>query len=541
MTYGAYGQRRRAGFPWLVLFSMGCLLVAAALAFVQLIAFANQIGTFPPNTCVGEVCVDRLTRAQAVAALERAYANPLVLMYKDNAINLEPSSIGFRLNTDTIVAEIENKIQQGSFWADFWDFLWRRETAPITVEVSTQYIPSQLRSFLEDIALRYDAPPVPPRHDLNTFTFRPGEPGYTMDVEESFALVESALDDPTQRYVELVVEETDAPQPDLETLRSLIIDYFNSIEFIYDGRTQLASIFVIDLQTGQEMSINSDIAFSGMSQIKIPLLVNMFRRLDQNPNPEEAYLIAQTMICSGNFTANLLLQQMGNGNQCAGADDVTNMLQALGLRNTFLTASLAEVGAQQCPFVTRETPANQNPTYNTRPDPQSQTTTEDMGTLLAMIYDCAVHDGGGLRAAFPDQITQPECRQMIEVMNGNRIGVLIEKGVPKDTRVAHKHGWIEDTHGDVGLVFTPGGDYVLTMMFYHETFLNYQQYWPIMENISRAVYNLFNPGAPLLEPTDVTPAEECLVDQRAREVVDLNNIEPFIQVVMPDRARATQP
>lgn len=535
--YGTFGARRRAGFPWLELISIFCLLAAVGLAFVQLVSFANQQETFPSGTCVGVVCLDNLTRAEAVAALEQAYASGIVLMYKDNPIILEPSSIGFRLNSDTIMAEIENSIEQKSFWEGFWDFIWRRPNVPVTVEISSQFIPSQLRAFLEDVALRYDQPPAPASYDLNTFTFRDGQPGYTMDIETSLPLVEAALQDPTNRMVELVVEETDAPKPDLATLRNLILAYFDSIEFVYDGRNQLASIFIMDLQTGQEISINADIAFAGMSMIKIPILADMFRKMDYAANEEEAYLIAQTMICSGNFTANLLLQIVGNGNQCAGADDVTNMLQELGLRNTFLTASLAEAGAQECPFVTRETPANQNPSYNTRPDPQSQTTPEDIGTLLGMIYECATHGGGGLIAAYPDQFTPNECQQMIEVMQGNRIGVLLEKGVPENTRVAHKHGWIEDTHGDVGIVFTPGGDYVLAMMFYNETFLNYQAYWPVMEDISRATYNLFNPTAPLLASRETTPAEECRVDERARQVVDLNNIEPFIQVVLPDQAR----
>jgi hypothetical protein len=145
-------------------------------------------------------------------------------------------------------------------------------------------------------------------------------------------------------------------------------------------------------------------------------------------------------------------------------------------------------------------------------------------------------------AAFPDQFTETECQQILEVMNGNRIGVLIEKGVPADTRVSHKHGWIEDTHGDVGIIFTPGGDYVLAMMFYNEDFLNYQEYWPIMETISRATYNLFNRDAPLITSRESDLAEECRTDeqslQRARQAINLDNIEPFVQIVLPAQARA---
>ncbi|MBN1285998.1 MAG: class A beta-lactamase-related serine hydrolase [Anaerolineae bacterium] len=539
MSYSSYSGRRQGGFPWLEIVSIGLLIAALGLTFLHMIAFASQSETFAPGTCVGDICLDYMSRAEAVAVLERAYASSIVLTYQNSALLLEPTSIGFRLNSDTIMAEIERTVQKKSFAAGFWDYLWRRPNEPISVDVSSQYIPSQLRQFMQDVARRYDSPPEPAGFTLDTLTFRPGKPGHTLDIEASLPLIEAALNDPASRQVDLVVKATDAPEPDLTTLRDLIIAYFDSVGFVYAGREQLASIFVMDLQTGQEININPSIAFAGMSMIKIPILTDMFRHIDDAPNKEQAYLIAQTMICSGNYTANLMLAEIGSGDQCRGTTDVTEMLHALGLKNTFLTAPLVEVGAQECPFVTLQTDANQNPAFNTRPDQTSQSTPEDMGTLLSMIYDCATN-GGGLRAIYPDQFTAQECRQILEVMNGNRIGVLIEKGVPSGTRIAHKHGWIEDTHGDVGIIFTPGGDYVLAMMFYNAEFLNYEQYWPMMETISRAAYNLFNPETPQLAAREVDPAEQCRTDDRAREVVDLDNIEPFVQVVLPAQARAPQ-
>ncbi len=538
MSYSSYGERRRGGFPWFELVAIGLLLTGVGLGFVELVTFANQSETFAPGTCVGDVCLDGLTRAEAVAALEQAYTRPIVLIYQESAIQLEPTTIGFRLNSDTIMADIEQTIEQDNFWSGFWDYLWRRPHAAIQVEVASEYAGSQLRKFLEEITRRYDSPPTPAGFNLETMTFLKGKPGHVLNIDDSIPLIETALKDPANRQVELAVESTDALEPDLTTLRDLIIAYFDSIEFVYNGRNQLASIFVMDLQTGQEININPSIAFAGMSMIKIPILVDMFRYMDFAANEEEAYLIAQTMICSGNYTANLMLQEIGKGSQCRGTEDVTAMLQGLGLKNTFLTAPLEEVGAQECPYATQETDANQNPAFNTLPDPFSQTTPEDMGTLLAMIYYCAEHEGGGLLAAYPDQFSQSECRQMLEVMNGNRIGVLIERGVPADTRVAHKHGWIEDTHGDVGIVFTPGGDYVLAMMFYNENFVNYQEYWPMMAQISRAAHNLFNPETPLLSTRETELAEECRIDERARQAVNLDNIEPFVQVVLPAQARA---
>ena len=83
-----------------------------------------------------------------------------------------------------------------------------------------------------------------------------------------------------------------------------------------------------------------------------------------------------------------------------------------------------------------------------------QTTAADMSMLMEMIYQCAA-GGGTLLAAYPEHVTPDECQTMLEIMNENRIGSLIEAGVPEGTSVAHKHGWTAETHGDSGIVFWP--------------------------------------------------------------------------------------
>jgi hypothetical protein len=63
---------------------------------------------------------------------------------------------------------------------------------------------------------------------------------------------------------------------------------------------------------------------------------------------------------------------------------------------------------------------------------------------------------------------------MINFLASDKIGVLIEAGVPEGTQVAHKHGWItEPSSGviqnisDSGIIYTPGGNYVLVIYAYH--------------------------------------------------------------------------
>lgn len=103
-----------------------------------------------------------------------------------------------------------------------------------------------------------------------------------------------------------------------------------------------------------------------------------------------------------------------NQNLFAGIGDVTNNAQYLGARNSFITAPLfLGVQGQQLGSI----PAPQtspNPNLNANPDPYNQTTAEDMGTLLNMVYDCANY-GSGLMAAYPG-VSIPK-RNVVKFLN----------------------------------------------------------------------------------------------------------------------------
>jgi hypothetical protein len=184
-----------------------------------------------------------------------------------------------------------------------------------------------------------------------------------------------------------------------------------------------------------------------------------------------------------------------------GAIALTDSLRRLGLVNTFM---VAPYNADAPPGrATMETPANTVEGLRTRPTPLIQTTAEDMGTLLSMIYYCAKGQGGALSALYPNQITQAECQQEVAYMADNKIGSLIEEGVPPETMVAHRHGWISDTHGDAGIVFSPGGDYVIVEFLYKPDWLEWEISSPLLADISRAVYNYFNFDNPYLSDSRV--------------------------------------
>jgi hypothetical protein len=75
---------------------------------------------------------------------------------------------------------------------------------------------------------------------------------------------------------------------------------------------------------------------------------------------------------------------------------------------------------------------------------------------------------------------------------------LLEGGIPDGTPIAHKHGWITDNSGairtisDVGVIYSPAGDYVISINFYHPVQAVFDSVSLVFRQLSAAVYNFYN-------------------------------------------------
>lgn len=271
--------------------------------------------------------------------------------------------------------------------------------------------------------------------------------------------------------------------------------------------SRLGSVFVKDLQTGEAFALGDEIAFSGMSVNKIAILTTYYSQRTTPPNDAEANMLAEAMVCSENISTNEMLSAIGSGNPYTGANTVSAFLDQLGFADSFIYTPYSND-----PFITPQAPRTETTSadqVSAEPDPFNQMTTSEMGMLLDSLYQCAAGEGGLLIDNFDGEFTQTECAQILNLMSYNRIGALIESGVPIDVRVAHKHGWIEDTHGDAAVVFSPGGDYILVIVLHNPVWLNFDESSLLVENVSMAVYNYFNPDAPMTEPRDETVPATC--------------------------------
>lgn len=88
---------------------------------------------------------------------------------------------------------------------------------------------------------------------------------------------------------------------------------------------------------------------------------------------------------------------------------------------------------------------------------------------------------------------------MTGLMAKNRKGVLLEAGVPEGTQMAHKYGWVTDpidglmhTASDAAIIYTPGGNFVLTVYLYHPQQLQWDAAMHLSAHLATGAYNFFN-------------------------------------------------
>jgi len=475
-----------------VIRAAGLLLILAAvlLTAIDYIQYTDYGYIFPPGTTWGGVEVGGLTRGEASARVQVAYNRPLELRYQEATFQVTRKELGLRVN---ILEEYS------SASLSFWDYLWNRSKTASEIPLDIEVDRDKLRAFLvEQVASRYDCVPAEPLPLAGSTRFEIGQPGNQLDVEASLKIIAVQIRSLDIDRIDLVVKDLPPAKPSLENLEIFLKQKIDQAGF--DGIVEIALTDLRDdrqlqlaYRAGQDLGEN--IAFSAASTIKIPILVSVLRRVAE-PVPQEVdSLIVRMITLSENPPADQLMEQVIGGEMAPLR--VNEDLIRLGLENTFL-AGYFYLGAPLLRLY--DTPANLRQDVNTSPDIYNQTTAGDMRVLLEAIYQCAHSNRGLLVDTFPGEMTQSKCEYLLGVMAQNKIGVLFEAGVPDGTRVAHKHGWIEESDGylhlisDAGVIYGDETDYLLIAFLYDANQLLFDPANALMAQLSQVVYNYFNPN-----------------------------------------------
>ena len=261
----------------------------------------------------------------------------------------------------------------------------------------------------------------------------------------------------------------------LKTNREML-NLKNNLQYVINQYPRLtAGVYVWDYQTGNYVDINGETQFSAASIIKVPILVEMFRRIEAGDldlyekfnmtsyyrtggsgylqyRPEGASFemndLANYMIrTSDNTATNMILSAVG------GANEMDMALRKWGFSKTYVQTWLPDL-------------------YGT-----NITTPKDMATIL-------------FNADNPDFLSLENRARIVEIMSKVKNTSLLQQGIPENARLIHKTGDIGEMLGDVGVVTMPDGRrYIITVMVKRRW--NDYSARSLINSISSVTYNSF--------------------------------------------------
>ena len=486
----------------LLIFSLALLFLSGVLFFISKSQFDQTVGQIPEGSSIGSYPVGGADIASVLDAVQAIYESPIELTYLGSRIQLQPKDLGFGLNREETLNRFNNALAEASAGNTLLAYLFgQSHSEPVHSELIFTEDTDAVRSLLTDeIAPRYDRPAQAKQPAEDGTRFLPGHSGTALDAEAAVPLILEALRSDTDRSVELPVEEIPEPKAALVNLEIILRNVIDT----WQDEGQVTEVYFSDPQTNEWFDIarrdRSDlipeISFTAASTMKLPIMISSYARMDEEPTPITQKMLRLMITESKNDQTDWMMENIIGGEYAPLT--VTEDMHLLGMKNSFLSGYFY-LGAPLLALV--ETEANTRTDVSLKPDVYNQTTPRDMGTLMDALYRCEANGDGLLFDVLPDQITQHECEEMIQLLKDNHLPYLISAGVPDTVEVAHKHGWIEETDGllhtmsNIGAVYSPGGDYILSIYTYHPENLIFDEGNTLFSQISAAVYDYFNPTA----------------------------------------------
>lgn len=239
------------------------------------------------------------------------------------------------------------------------------------------------------------------------------------------------------------------------------------------------------LVTGKQLRHNADMVFFTASTLKVPLLVELYRQVDQGRiDLDQRIALADSMRVPGSG----VLKELGAGLQPTIRDLAVLMViisdnvatdilyNLVGRENLGQTVRELGLRKTRIPMTTRELLYSivgldiGNPTHTYRlasdklflrqfvpeadgfsEEKSDVSSPEDMCRLLEMVYR--------------GQVLSPRSREaVLDILSRQQLNTVIPHLLPVGTQVAHKTGSYQGVRCDVGIVYAPNGPYTVAIM-----------------------------------------------------------------------------
>lgn len=471
--------------------------------------------TFPMGTRVAGVALDNLptdAAATKLAAEVTIFDQPLELSLGQKSFIIFPNDLQVEIAIDDILVEaylqasrtdsleaptpISPTISPTLAAETPTPMLVTGETDTITVEVPlfVDFDRSELEQRITQFARRESIPPVleiitNTNPFSRSFGYRPGK---IIDVKDAMDQVEERLQNPRlSRRINLALRDDNiVPHATLDQIRG-------QAEIMAQSWEDVVALYLHDLESDESIGIHENTVFSGASVMKVAILLFSYASLPTFDEEQQEWIEAM-IVESDNLTANYMLaagaRGTGTEDALAGAYQMNDMLSQLGLQHTY---QYMPYEAHDYLVVVRGIEIKQGPPQEGEPpytaaDPSLRTTPREMSQIFLWIDQCS-NGTGPLLTSYHETLSPARCQEMLDLLARNGDDTRMRRGVPADVRVEHKSGWIEDMQADVGIVRSPGGDFVLGIFLYRDYGVIYSNAQEAIAGIAHMVYTAYDP------------------------------------------------
>lgn len=257
-----------------------------------------------------------------------------------------------------------------------------------------------------------------------------------------------------------------------------MVSNITQIAQTYNGEVGL---YIKDLKTGRTFEHNADQRFVCASLIKVPIMVAAFQAIKEGK-----------ISLSTRMTYNRKFRREGSGymkwaksglqytvsyliySMITRSDNTATAMIIDLLGYDYLNERFAEAGLRE----TRIAPSGMSLASYLDPSKDNYTTPLEMGNLLEKIYKHeAVSDG------LSDL--------MLEIMKGAAMHrSRLARDLPDDWKLARKTGLLRKNCHDVGIVFTPEGDYIICVLTGRNK--DYQVAKGLISTVGKKAYEYIN-------------------------------------------------
>lgn len=443
-------------------------------------ARATDVPRIADDVQIAGIAVGNLTTTEAMAQLQDALApmsTPLEIRTDTVTTTINPTDVGLQLPYEQMVAEALVAPSGARM--------------PLRASYDQARVQAALQALAAQVATQASFGVIVGTAPISrSFVVTPG---LRLDTDTGARLIGTSLRTlGSTRTISLsLIPDVASGRPTPEQLQT-------QIEQAASNWKGIVGMYVYDLDQGSVVAqLNPDTVFSGASVMKVPIMLQTYLSLPSFTANQERWL-QQMIIDSDNWSANQLLAASvgGSGVLAAleGTEKMTAMLQNLGLQHTYQYSPY-----QSKDFLLKRNvklkagPAREGSEPYTAADPRLRTTPAEMSTVFLLIQQCS-SGSGKLLEQFSDKLTPARCAEMIERLRHNADRGRMVSGFPNGTDVAHKSGWIDDMQADVGIVSTPGGNFLVAIYVYQkQSFADASRAVPAIGQLARLVYTYYNP------------------------------------------------